>query len=160
MGKLLLYACGICFIVITVVGLVQDVGAGWLLGLLKIVGGLVALGLVLAVASAVYAAPEWRRLHTREAIAKAEAGLGIPVPTAGACSACGRPLVVGATFCSFCRQPVSEVAAEPLLCPTCKTRQLDDAHWCSACGADLTPATATSAEAKQAKEPAPAPATA
>lgn len=74
--------------------------------------------------------PLQRRLRT----AQMEAQLGFAPPSEGTCRACGKPLPVGAEFCSYCRAPVVE---HPKVCQHCATTAPADAHWCPHCGASL-----------------------
>jgi hypothetical protein len=68
-------------------------------------------------------------------IAQLEARLGIMPATVGTCRKCGRPLQVGAEFCSYCGETVIEY---PRICPKCATVCLPDAQYCPKCRTPLT----------------------
>jgi hypothetical protein len=68
-------------------------------------------------------------------IAQLEARLGITPPTVGTCRKCGKPLQVGAEFCSYCGETVIEY---PRICPKCATVCLPDAQFCPKCRTPLT----------------------
>jgi hypothetical protein len=68
-------------------------------------------------------------------IAQLEARLGIMPPTVGTCRNCGKPLQVGAEFCSYCGETVIEY---PRICPNCATVCLPDAQFCPKCRTPLT----------------------
>jgi RNA polymerase subunit RPABC4/transcription elongation factor Spt4 len=68
-------------------------------------------------------------------IAQLEARLGITPPTVGTCRNCGKPLQVGAEFCSYCGATVIEY---PRICPKCATVCLPDAQFCPKCRTPLT----------------------
>lgn len=82
----------------------------------------------------------WRTRHQRRAlalrgsIARLEAEQGIPLITDGACPECGKPLIAGAHYCSYCKAPTPRVAR---VCALCGTRNAGDAIWCGACGLAL-----------------------
>ncbi len=68
-------------------------------------------------------------------VAQLEARLGIMPATVGTCRKCGRPLQVGAEFCSYCGETVIEY---PRICPKCATVCLPDAQYCPKCRTPLT----------------------
>lgn len=68
-------------------------------------------------------------------IAQLEARLGIMPATVGTCRSCGKPLQVGAEFCSYCGETVIEY---PRICPKCATVCLPDAQFCPKCRTPLT----------------------
>src|SRR5262249_15453186 len=68
-------------------------------------------------------------------VAQLEARLGITPPTVGTCRKCGRPLQVGAEFCSYCGETVIDY---PRICPKCATVCLPDAEFCPKCRPRLT----------------------
>jgi len=70
-----------------------------------------------------------------ERVAQLEARLGMTPPTVGTCRKCGRPLQVGADFCSYCGETVIEY---PRICPKCATVCLPDAEFCPKCRTRLT----------------------
>jgi len=67
--------------------------------------------------------------------AQLEARLGMAPPTVGTCRKCGKPLQVGAEFCSYCGETVIEY---PRICPKCATVCLPDAKFCPKCRTPLT----------------------
>ena len=69
-------------------------------------------------------------------IAQIEARLGMMPPTVGTCRKCGKPLQVGAEFCSYCGETVIEY---PRICPKCATVCLPDAQFCPKCRTRLVP---------------------
>jgi hypothetical protein len=71
----------------------------------------------------------WKRRQ-----AEAEAGEGIMLPTEGTCRTCHRPLLMGAEYCTYCRESVKE---RPRICPECYTRALPDSIWCPSCGSQI-----------------------
>jgi hypothetical protein len=68
-------------------------------------------------------------------VAQLEARLGMMPATVGTCRKCGRPLQVGAEFCSYCGETVIEY---PRICPKCSTVCLPDAQFCPKCRTRLT----------------------
>ena len=70
----------------------------------------------------------------RRKIAEQEAELGMIPRTEGNCRKCHQPLQLGAEFCAYCGERVTE---RPRICPECSTTTLPDARWCPACGAQL-----------------------
>ncbi len=68
-------------------------------------------------------------------VAQLEARLGMMPATVGTCRKCGRPLQVGAEFCSYCGETVIEY---PRICPNCSTVCLPDAEFCPKCRTRLT----------------------
>ncbi len=73
-------------------------------------------------------------LRRRRRIAELEAELGMIPRTEGACYKCHRPLQLGAEFCAYCGETVTQ---RPRICPECYATTLPDARWCPACGAQL-----------------------
>lgn len=73
-------------------------------------------------------------LRRRRKIAEQEAELGIIPRTDGNCHKCHQPLQLGAEFCAYCGERVTE---QPRICPECYATTLPDARWCPACGAQL-----------------------
>jgi hypothetical protein len=143
---------GWCFAIFLVAGVVSGflTNTGWLVLWMQ----LLALGLFVAACPCfVVYGSLLRRLEQQEElmaerarqlkvdIATAEAQLGIDVPTEGACPACYESLVLGACYCTRCRQPVGAAAETPglplLLCPACWERQPAGSAYCWHCGADL-----------------------
>lgn len=75
-----------------------------------------------------------RALEMRRSIARLEAEQGIPLLTDGACANCGKPLIAGAHYCSYCKAPTKHAAQ---VCDHCGTRNAGDAIWCGTCGSPL-----------------------
>jgi hypothetical protein len=70
----------------------------------------------------------------RRKIAEQEAELGMIPGTEGSCQKCHQPLQLGAEFCAYCGERVTD---RPRICPECSTTTLPDARWCPMCGAQL-----------------------
>lgn len=78
-----------------------------------------------------------RVLETRKAVAHLEAEVGVPLlMEERSCQRCGKPLVLGAKFCTDCGQ-----STEERVCGVCGARNPVDAHYCNGCAAELAPAT-------------------
>jgi hypothetical protein len=73
-------------------------------------------------------------LRQRRKVAEQEADLGMMPQTDGTCHRCQQPLQLGAEYCAYCGERVTE---RPRICPECYTRTMPDARWCPACGAQL-----------------------
>lgn len=73
-------------------------------------------------------------LRRRRNIAEQEAELGMIPRTDGNCHKCLRQLQLGAEFCAYCGERVTE---RPRICPECYATTLPDARWCPTCGAQL-----------------------
>lgn len=71
-----------------------------------------------------------QQIELRQQIAVMEAQLGILPAAEGTCRSCGKPLQVGAEFCSYCGDSVLE---RPKICPSCATTTFSDAKWCPNC---------------------------
>ncbi len=106
-----------------------------LVGCLFVVFNVFVLGFYLAQAYLAY--HRYRQLEPlrhRRKIAEQEAELGMIPQTDGNCRKCHQPLQLGAEFCAYCRDRVTE---RPRICPECSTTTLPDARWCRACGAQI-----------------------
>lgn len=73
-------------------------------------------------------------LRRRRKIAELEAELGLIPRIDGTCHKCHQPLQLGAEFCSYCGETVTQ---RPRICPECYATTLPDARWCPECGAQL-----------------------
>lgn len=73
-------------------------------------------------------------LRQKRKQAEIEAGFGIMPPTEGVCHKCHRPLQLGAEYCTYCRESVTE---RPRICPECYATALPDSIWCPSCGSQI-----------------------
>lgn len=147
MGKVLLYLCGIAFLIAFVLGLIQDFGWWVLIVPLLAIGGLIALSASVSAVTGRAERVALAQANSRRRIAELEAAAGIPVAAVGTCPACGAPLLAGAKFCSSCRASLVAAAPAPRICSHCQTRNLDDATYCGECGERLDECAASSSPA-------------
>jgi RNA polymerase subunit RPABC4/transcription elongation factor Spt4 len=105
--------------------------AGCLFGVLNVV----VLGIYLAQAYLTYRRyRQLEPLRRRRKIAELEAELGMIPRIDGNCHKCHQPLQLGAEFCAYCGETVTQ---RPRICPECYATTLPDARWCPVCGAQL-----------------------
>lgn len=77
-----------------------------------------------------------RLIEAKSKTARLEAEMGVPLMEGlEECKECGKPLVAGAKFCSYCRALTTQTLRG--ICTTCGTRNQPDALWCSQCGGSL-----------------------
>lgn len=76
-----------------------------------------------------------RALRYKKEIVFLEAQCGIVPAFEGVCRVCQMPLVVGASFCQYCRAPVVLL---PKVCRCCLFVASPDALWCPRCQASLS----------------------
>jgi predicted amidophosphoribosyltransferase len=74
----------------------------------------------------------------RRKLAELETDAGVPLlEDTSTCVECGKTLLVGARFCSYCRTPSKKALLG--ICSVCGARNQEDASWCSQCGEALNP---------------------
>ncbi|TMD63002.1 MAG: zinc ribbon domain-containing protein [Chloroflexi bacterium] len=106
-----------------------------IVGCLFVALNAVVLAIYLALAYQTYRRyKQLEPLRRQRKIAEQEAELGMIPRTEGNCQRCHQPLQLGAEFCAYCGERVTE---RPRICPACYTTTLPDARWCPACGAQL-----------------------
>jgi RNA polymerase subunit RPABC4/transcription elongation factor Spt4 len=106
-----------------------------IVGCLFVVLNVFVLGIYLVQAYQTYRRyKQLEPLRRQRKIAEQEAELGMIPRTEGNCHRCHQPLQLGAEYCAYCGERVTE---RPRICPECYATTLPDARWCPACGAQL-----------------------
>ena len=106
------------------------------------------------ITDAIQNARRGRPILLKKHVSELEAAARLPLAIEGTCGSCGKPLISGAKFCSYCH---AEAHLVDSICAACGTRNAPDARWCGACGAALLPEPTEPVEPTEPAEPAPTP---
>lgn len=125
---------GIAITLVVIPFIVWTILAGWWLVWIPLtIALLCADGIWLT--DAIQGTRRGRPILLKKHISELEAAARLPLPIEGTCGSCGKPLIAGAQFCSYCHADAHLVDS---VCPACGTRNAPDARWCGVCGVSLT----------------------